>query len=226
MTINTLLIEDNISLAETIVSYCELEGISCDHAATGLQGLDLALSNNYDTILLDINLPRMNGLAVCEALRNRGVDVPVLMVTAQDSLDDKLAGFDAGTDDYLVKPFEMSELVARIRALARRRSSRAQKLEVGSLVLDLTRKQVSRENQAINLSPTGWKLLELLMRESPNVVSRQQMEHAIWSGKDLPDSNVLKVQLHRLRQKVDKPFAQKLIHTIALHGVAIRAPDE
>lgn len=226
MTINTLLIEDNISLAETIVSYCELEGISCDHAATGLQGLDLTLSNNYDTILLDINLPRMNGLAVCEALRNRGVDVPVLMVTAQDSLDDKLAGFDAGTDDYLVKPFEMSELVARIRALARRRSSRAQKLEVGSLVLDLTRKQVSRENQAINLSPTGWKLLELLMRESPNVVSRQQMEHAIWSGKDLPDSNVLKVQLHRLRQKVDKPFAKKLIHTIALHGVAIRAPDE
>ena len=99
-------------------------------------------------------------------------------------------------------------------------------METGSLVLDLTRKQVSRENQAINLSPTGWKLLELLMRESPNVVSRQQMEHAIWSGKDLPDSNVLKVQLHRLRQKVDKPFAQKLIHTIALHGVAIRAPDE
>ncbi len=226
MSIRTLLIEDNVSLAETIVSYCQLEGISCEHAATGTQGLNLARSNEYEAILLDINLPRMSGLEVCEALRAEGIDVPVLMITAQGELDDKLAGFDAGTDDYLVKPFEMSELVARVRALSKRRSSRAQKLIVGSLVLDLTQKSASREGQSLNLSPTCWKLLELLMRASPDVVSRKQMEDAIWRDTDLPDSNVLKVQLHRLRQKVDKPFAQKMIQTVASHGVAIRSPDE
>jgi DNA-binding response OmpR family regulator len=226
MKIHTLLVEDNLSLAETVISYFELEGFDCDYASTGRQGLDLALSNDYETILLDINLPRMNGLEVCEALRDRGVDVPVLMLTARDTLEDKLAGFDAGTDDYLIKPFELSELTARVKALAKRRSSRAQKLEVGPLELDLSLRIASREGQTLNLTPTGWKLLELLMRDSPNVVSREKMENAIWSDVDFPDSNVLKVHLHRLRQQVDKPFSKKLIHTIAKHGVALRVPDD
>ncbi len=224
--IHTLLVEDNLSLAETVISYFDLEGIDCDYASTGPQGLDLALSNEYETILLDINLPRMNGLEICEALRSQGVDVPVLMLTARDTLEDKLAGFDAGTDDYLVKPFELSELAARVKALAKRRSSRSQRLEVGPLALDLALKTASREGQTLNLTPTGWKLLELLMRESPNVVSRQKMENAIWSGVDFPDSNVLKVHLYRLRQQVDRPFSTKLLHTVANHGVAIRVPDD
>jgi DNA-binding response OmpR family regulator len=226
MTVHTLLVEDNVSLAQTLIAYFDLEGIDCDYASTGSQGLDLALSNDYQAILLDINLPRMNGLEVCEVLRNRGVDVPVLMLTARDSLADKLAGFDAGTDDYLVKPFEQSELTARVKALAKRRSLLAQQLEVGPLLMDLSLKTACRHGQILSLTPTCWTLLEILMRESPNVVSREKLQNAIWKGSDLPDSNVLKVHLYKLRQQVDKPFSTKLIHTVAAHGFAIRVPND
>jgi len=223
---HTLLVEDNVSLAQTVIAYFDLEGIDCDYASTGSQGLDLALSNDYQAILLDINLPRMNGLEVCEVLRNRGVDVPVLMLTARDSLADKLAGFDAGTDDYLVKPFELSELTARVKALAKRRSLLAQQLEVGPLLMDLSLKTACRHGQILSLTPTCWTLLEILMRESPNVVSREKLQNAIWKGSDLPNSNVLKVHLYKLRQQVDKPFSTKLIHTVAAHGFAIRVPND
>ncbi len=226
MSIRTLLVEDSVSLAETVIAFFDLEGIVCDYASSGPQGLELALTNEYSTILLDINLPRMSGLEVCEALRNQGVDVPVLMLTARDTLEDKLAGFDAGTDDYLVKPFELSELTARVKALAKRKSSLAQRLSVGSIVMDLSSKTVSREGRELSLTPTCWKLLELLMRESPSVVSREKMQSAIWSDTDMPDSNVLKVHLHKLRQQVDKPFSTKLIQTIATHGVALRVPND
>ena len=226
MTVHTLLVEDNVSLAKTVIAYFDLEGIDCDYASTGSQGLDLALSNVYQAILLDINLPRMNGLEVCEVLRNRGVDVPVLMLTARDSLADKLAGFDAGTDDYLVKPFELSELTARVKALAKRRSLLAQQLEVGPLLMDLSLKTACRHGQILSLTPTCWTLLEILMRESPNVVSREKLQNAIWKGSDLPNSNVLKVHLYKLRQQVDKPFSTKLIHTVAAHGFAIRVPND
>ena len=209
-----------------MISYFNLEGIDCDHASTGPHGLELALSNYYEAILLDINLPRMSGLEICEALRHQGVDVPVLMLTARDTLEDKLAGFNAGTDDYVVKPFELSELTARVKALAQRRSSRSQKLKVGPLVLDLSLRVATRENRQISLTPTGWKLLELLMRESPNVVSREKMVNTIWSGVDYPNSNSLKVHLYRLREQVDKPFSEKLLHTIANHGVVIRESND
>jgi len=222
MSIGVLLVEDNHSLANTLVDYLELEDIACDHAATGPQGLQLAMQNDYDTILLDINLPQMSGLQVCESLRKAGVDVPVLMLTARDTLDDKLAGFSSGTDDYLIKPFEMSELIARIRALANRRSAQARVLTVGSLTMDLSTKNAMRENQQLELTPTGWRLLELLMRASPDVVSRRRIESALWPDDDIPDSDVLKVHLYRLRQQVDKPFRTQLIQTVANHGVSIR----
>lgn len=226
MSPRALLVEDNLSLAETVIAYFELEGIDCDYAATGPQGLQLALTNDYEIILLDINLPRLDGLEVCEALRSQGVNTPVLMLTARDTLEDKLAGFDAGTDDYMVKPFELSELVARVKALSKRRSSFAQQLRVGPLVMDLSLKTVSRDGQALSLTPTCWKLLELLLRESPNVVSREHMERAIWNEMDRPDSNVLKVHLYKLRQQVDKPFSTKLIQTVSTHGVALRVTND
>ena len=226
MKIQTLLVEDNLSLAETIISYFDLEGIDCDYASAGPQGLELATSNSYQAIVLDINLPRMNGLQVCEALRREGVDTSVLMLTARDTLEDKLAGFDAGTDDYLIKPFELSELVARVKALAKRRSAGGQCLEVGTLKLDLLNKAASREGQQLNLTPTGWKILELLMRESPNVVSRAKMERVVWGDTDLPDTDTLKVHLYKLRLQVDKPFQTNLIHTVATHGVAVRESGE
>tara|TARA_B100002019_G_scaffold52672_1_gene44868 strand:+ start:414 stop:1094 length:681 start_codon:yes stop_codon:yes gene_type:complete len=226
MTFNTLLVEDNVSLAQTVIAYFDLEGINCDYASNGSQGLELALLNDYQVILLDINLPRINGLEVCEMIRKQGVDIPVMMLTARDSLEDKLAGFDAGTDDYLVKPFELSELVARVKALFKRRSLHSMKLEVGPLVMDLSLKTVCREGQKLKLTPTCWKLLEILMRESPNLVSREKMQNTIWNEPDLPESDVLKVHLYKLRQQVDKPFSIKLIQTVSSHGVAIRVPND
>lgn len=226
MTFNTLLVEDNVSLAQTVIAYFDLEGIDCDYASNGSQGLELALLNDYQVILLDINLPRINGLEVCEMIRKQGVDIPVMMLTARDSLEDKLAGFDAGTDDYLVKPFELRELVARVKALFNRRSLHSMKLEVGPLVMDLSLKTICREGQKLKLTPTCWKLLEILMRGSPNVVSREKMQNAIWTEPDLPDSNVLKVHLYKLRQQVDKPFSIKLIQTVSSHGVVIRVPND
>lgn len=226
MTFNTLLVEDNVSLAQTVIEYFDLEGINCDYASNGSQGIELALLNDYQVILLDINLPRINGLEVCEMIRKQGVDIPVMMLTARDSLEDKLAGFDAGTDDYLVKPFELSELVARVKALFNRRSLHSMKLEVGPLVMDLSLKTVCREGQKLKLTPTCWKLLEILMRESPNLVSREKMQNTIWNEPDLPESDVLKVHLYKLRQQVDKPFSIKLIQTVSSHGVAIRVPND
>jgi|TARA_Y100000031_G_C8247995_1_gene399104 DNA-binding response OmpR family regulator len=226
MTFNTLLVEDNVSLAQTMIAYFDLEGIDCDYASNGSQGLELALLNDYQVILLDINLPRINGLEVCEMIRKQGVDIPVMMLTARDSLEDKLAGFDAGTDDYLVKPFELRELVARVKALFNRRSLHSMKLEVGPLVMDLSLKTICREGQKLKLTPTCWKLLEILMRESPNVVSREKMQNTIWTEPDLPDSDVLKVHLYKLRQQVDKPFSIKLIQTVSSHGVVIRVPND
>jgi len=226
MTFNTLLVEDNVSLAQTVIAYFDLEGIDCDYASNGSQGLELALLNDYQVILLDINLPQINGLEVCEMIRKQGVDIPVMMLTARDSLEDKLAGFDAGTDDYLVKPFELRELVARVKALFNRRSLHSMKLEVGPLVMDLSLKTICREGQKLKLTPTCWKLLEILMRGSPNVVSREKMQNAIWTEPDLPDSDVLKVHLYKLRQQVDKPFSIKLIQTVSSHGVAIRVPND
>ncbi|MBT92028.1 MAG: two-component system response regulator [Candidatus Pelagibacter sp.] len=226
MTFNTLLVEDNVSLAQTVIAYFDLEGIDCDYASNGSQGLELALLNDYQVILLDINLPRINGLEVCEMIRKQGVDIPVMMLTARDSLEDKLAGFDAGTDDYLVKPFELSELVARVKALFNRRSLHSMKLEVGPLVMDLSLKTICREGQKLKLTPTCWKLLEILMRESPNLVSREKMQNTIWNEPDLPESDVLKVHLYKLRQQVDKPFSIKLIQTVSSHGVVIRVPND
>ena len=220
--IKTLLIEDNRSLAETIIAYLALENIDCDYAETGSQGLEFGLTHPYDVILLDINLPSLSGLKVCEQLRAQGSDVSVLMLTAGGTIEEKLAGFDAGTDDYLVKPFEMSELIARVKTLAKRRSGESQCLEIGPVSLNLSLKSASRDGHAINLSPTCWKILELLMRESPKVVSRQKIEASIWGDDVLPETNALKVHLYNLRQKVDKPFGNNLIHTITPHGFAFR----
>ena len=226
MKIRTLLIEDDLSLVATMVAYLGLEDIECDHAANGKAGLELALRDSYHAILLDIRLPRMDGLEVCEALRKRGIDIPILMLTARDTLEDKLAGFDAGTDDYLVKPFQMKELTARVRALAQRRSAKARKLSLDDLELNLSTRTATRAGRRLDLTPTEWRILETLLRNTPDVVSRHNLELAIWDGEDLPDTDALKVHLYRLRQRVDKPFPKALIRTVANFGVAIRVPDE
>jgi len=221
--LNILLIEDDLDLADTVVQYLELEGIRCDHAANGMAGLQLAKEGQYQVLLLDLNLPRLDGLSLCRRLRTAGDDTPVLMLTARDQLDDKLAGFNAGTDDYLVKPFALQELVARVEVLARRRSGEVRKLSCGDLVMNLSDKIVTRNSIPLKLSPIGWRLLERLLRASPEVVSRQALEEAVW-GDEIPDSNSLKVHMFHLRRAIDGPFAVTLLHTIAGHGFAIKIP--
>lgn len=227
MTINALLVEDDHALASAVIRYLELENIACDYAPSGEIGLSLAKQHDFSVIVLDVNLPGLNGFDMCHQLRERGEDTPILMLTARDTVADKLTGFQMGTDDYLVKPFDMDELVARIRALSARRSVRATKLRLADLELDLSQKTATRGGKPIALTPTGWTLLETLVKESPNIVTKEQLEQAIWFDSQ-PDSNALKVHLCRLRQKVDKPFDTRLIHTLANRGFVAResTPDE
>ena len=219
--LTALLIEDDYDLANTVIDFLSLENIECDHASNGVAGLTLLQQNRYDIVLLDLNLPRLDGLQVCEALRKTGADIPVLMLTARDQLKDKVAGFNAGTDDYLVKPFELEELVVRVRALSRRRSGQVQLLQCSDLIMNLAEKTVTRNQQPLKLSPTAWQLLETLLRASPNPVSRNDLEHVIW-GDEVPDSNSLKVHLFNLRKTIDSGSTVALIHTIAGFGFALR----
>lgn len=219
--IQLLLVEDDIDLATAIIDYLELEDILCDHAANGLSGYNLIETNSYDVVVLDLNLPKMNGLEVCEKIRSQGIDVPILMLTARDTLDDKLTGFSKGADDYLVKPFAMEGLIVRAQVLSKRRSGQVSKLKIEDLELDLQEKIATRDGQSIKLSPIGIKLLECLLRESPNPVSRDKLMQSVW-GDEQPDSNSLKVHMFNLRKAVDGNSDDKLIHTITGHGFALK----
>lgn len=216
-----ILVEDNLDLAGAVIDYLELEGIQCDHAANGASGLTLIKTNQYDVIILDLNLPKISGLDVCEQLRESGIDIPVLMLTARDTLDDKLIGFSKGADDYLVKPFAMEELIVRAKVLAKRRSGQVSQLSLADVVLDIKQKKVVRNNQLLNVSPIGFKILELLMRASPEPVSREKIMQRIW-GDEQPDSNTLKVHIFNLRKQVDGANTKKLIHTISGSGFVIK----
>lgn len=219
--LSVLLVEDEIDLAKNIIDYLELDGITCEHASNGISGLNFINSKRYDMVMLDINIPRMSGLMVCQKLRESGNDTPILMITARDTLDDKLTGFKMGTDDYLVKPFELPELVARINALASRRSNQAITLSLYGLVIDINKKIATRDDRVLRLSPIGWTLLETLMRSSPQIVSRDKLTHAIW-GDNIPDSDSLKVHLYQLRKEVDTINEIKLIHTFSKQGIAFK----
>ncbi len=219
-----LLVEDEFDLATTIIDYLELEDITCDYAANGLAGQQLLSENQYDMVMLDINMPRMDGLTLCEKIRAKGDETPVLMLTARDTIADKLAGFKAGSDDYLVKPFDMLELVARINALANRRSGQTRVSTVEDLIVNFSQKTAQRNQRLLQLTPTAWTLLEVLMHKSPNIVTRDQLSRAVW-GDEMPDSDSLKVHIFKLRQQVDGKDEEKLVHTFARSGVAIRKAE-
>lgn len=221
-----LLIEDHRDIAEMIAEYLEQRGFAIDHAADGVTGLHLAVSNHYDVIVADVMLPGIDGIALCRKLREEARrDTPLLMLTARDTIDDKLAGLDAGADDYLVKPFEIRELEARVRTLLRRTRGALGRdtLRVADLVLDTATLSVTRAGTVVKLMPIGIKLLTILMRASPRVVSRQQLEHEVW-GDLLPDSDTLRSHLYALRRAIDKPFGRSLLHT--LPGLGYRIADE
>jgi DNA-binding response OmpR family regulator len=216
-----LIIEDNPDIAANLGDYLEDHGHTVDFAGDGITGLHLAVVNDFDSIVLDLALPGMDGLDVCRKLRSEaGKDTPVLMLTARDRLEDKLAGFETGADDYLVKPFELQEVEARLNVLAgrgRRRNTR--ELKVGDLKYNLDTLNVSRGDEDIYLNPIGLKLLHCLMEASPNVVSRAELEMEVW-GEEMPDSDSLRVHIHSLRGAIDKPFGSNLIQT--RHGIGYR----
>ena len=225
--INVLLVEDDIDLAATIVDYLDIESITCDHASNGLMGLELIQRNHYQMVMLDINMPKMDGLTLCNTVRERGLDIPILMLTARDSLENKLQGFEAGSDDYLVKPFAMKELVARVQVLSKRRSGEVKRLVLGDLILDLNQRTAQSQQRTLKLSPIAFKLLEVLVRASPHPVSRQHIMQAIW-GDEQPDSNSLKVHIHHVRKQLNASKHSPLLKldTISGIGFAIKAADQ
>lgn len=222
---NILLIEDNRDLALNLFDYFEAKGHAMDLAEDGLSGLHLAASNQYDVLILDLMLPGIDGLTLCRRLREAGRQVPVLMLTARDSLDDKIAGLEAGADDYVVKPFALREVEARLLAIVRRAQVREgpSVLQVGDLSFNPETLKVMRGERAIELPPIPLKILDMLMRQSPRVLPREELERGIW-GDSPPDSDALRAHLHILRNAIDKQADRPLIRT--LRGIGYQISDE
>jgi DNA-binding response OmpR family regulator len=217
-----LVVEDHRDIAELVCDFLGEKGFVIDYAPDGLTALHLVATHEFDAIVLDLMLPGLSGLDLCERLGDSGRRPPVLMLTARDTLTDKLAGFRHGADDYLVKPFDIEELEARVRALVRR--SRAPKgeqvLRVGPLSLNIDTREVLREGRPIAVTPIGFQILAILMRASPRVVARTRLESEIW-GDAPPDSDALRSHMYTLRKAVDKPFERPLIHTVQSTGFRI-----
>jgi len=216
-----LIIEDNRDIAENIADYFEPKGHALDFAYDGAQGLALAEQTQFDAIVLDIMLPKITGFQVCTRLRTLENYTPIIMLTARDQLDDKLQGFASGADDYLVKPFSVKELEARLHALLNRlrREKPEAKLQLADLIFDIDQQTIGRAGQLIDLNPTQKKILLCLLQHSPNVVSRQALEELIW-GEEPPDKDILRTHIYSLRNQIDRPFEKKLLHTV--HGVGYR----
>ncbi len=219
-----LVIEDNSDIAANLGDYLEDRGHTVDFAADGVTGLHLAVVNEFDAIVLDLNLPGMDGLEVCRKLRQEARrQTPVLMLTARDALEQKLSGFESGADDYLVKPFALQEVEARLVVLARRGKGLGPRvLKVADLEYNLDTLEVHRGGKSVTLNPTALKILQALMEAAPSVVTRQELETRVW-GEELPDSDSLRVHIHGLRAAVDKPFGKPLIQT--RHGIGYRIAD-
>lgn len=221
--LKVLLIEDDLDLAALVKEYLSLEGIACDIEDTGTAGLRRAKKPEgpgYDCIVLDLNLPLLDGLSVCRNLRKNKIDTPIIMLTARDRLNDKLNGFGAGTNDYLCKPFEMEELIARIKALSRRKFN-GSVLSCADLVMDVAERTVSRGDRIIPLTAIEYRILKLLLAHSPKILDKREIACEIW-GDEPPDSDSLKVHIHKLRKAVDAPGDKQLLRTVTGHGYAIR----
>lgn len=218
---HVLLIEDNLDLSANVGEFLESRGHTVDYARDGVQGLQLANGEGYDALILDLSLPGLDGLSLCRRLRETARrDIPIVMLTARDTEADKLMGFDAGADDYLTKPFSLLELLARLKALVRRASGSHGVLQVADLTFDLRSLLIRRGERSITLAPTGMRILEQLMRASPGVVTREQIERTVW-GDDPPGSDAaLRGHILIIRNAVDFESEPKLLHTV--HGIGYR----
>ncbi|MGR9114668.1 MAG: response regulator transcription factor [Gammaproteobacteria bacterium] len=222
-----LIVEDNLDLAIELADYFESQGDIIDAAADGVTGLHLAVVNRYDAIVLDLNLPGLDGLELCRRLRQESDEwVPILMLTARDTVADRIAGLELGADDYLVKPFSLKELKLRIHSIVRRQlgSHRSTILSVDGLELNHDTRVVKRNNKILELTAIEFQILEMLMRRAPGVVSRDEICAKIW-GDELPDGDVLRVHIHHLRNAIDKSFDVPLLHTVRGIGYRLTATD-
>jgi len=222
-----LIIEDNKDLSFELTDYLESQGDIVDTAADGITGLHLAVVNPYEAIVLDLTLPGIDGLELCRRLRqDAGNWVPILMLTARDTLADRIDGFEQGADDYMVKPFSLKELKLRLNALVRRydRVHQHATLRVADLELHPDTREVRRGGMPIELTAIEFQILELLMRKSPSVVTRPNLEYAVW-GDTPPDGEALRVHIHHLRQAIDKSFTPPLLHTIRGVGYQLKADN-
>jgi two-component system, OmpR family, response regulator len=218
-----LVVEDESRMADVIRRSLLKQGLTADVAARGEEALGMAAAVDYDAIVLDVMLPGMSGFQTCRSMRDRGVWAPVLMLTARDAVEDRVAGLDSGADDYLVKPFALAELHARLRSLARRgRPERPAVLEVGDLRLDPARREVRRGSVEIPLSAKEFALLETLMRRPGEVLSRLELIEHAWDMAYEARSNVIDVYVRRVRDKIDRPFGRESIETVRGAGYRLR----
>lgn len=218
-----LFAEDERDLLNVAVKRLKAEGFGVDGCSDGEEALDYIESTDYDLIILDIMMPKADGLTVLRKIRRAGNNVPVLLLTAKDAVSDRVEGLDAGADDYLTKPYAFSELLARIRALLRRQGGvKSDVLTAGDLVLELSTKRVMRGETEIELSSKEFALLEALMRNKGQVLSRSQLETRVWDYSFTGGSNVIDVYIRYLRKKIDDPFPEKLIHTVRGSGYVLK----
>ena len=219
-----LLVEDDPTIADFVGQGLREAGFAVDRAADGEEGLEAALGQPYDVAIVDVMLPRRDGLSLIDELRRRGRSTPVLILSARRSVDDRVRGLQAGGDDYLTKPFAFAELLARVQALVRRatRAPEATTLTVGGLTLDLLARTVTRDDLPIDLRPREFTLLEYLMRNAGRVVSKTMILSHVWEYNFDPQTNIVDVLVSRLRDKVDKPFDVKMIQTVRGVGYVLR----
>ncbi|MCC8997403.1 MAG: response regulator transcription factor [Nitrosomonas sp.] len=214
-----LIIEDNQDIALSVCDYLEAIGYTVDAAGDGVTGLHLAVTKDYDAIILDLSLPGIDGISLCRRLRQDAEkSAPILMLTARDSLENKLEGFESGANDYMAKPFSLKELAVRIRVLAEHTNYKnSKKLVVADLSMDINAHQVFRGDKYLNLNPMQFRLLRFLMQNPHRLIKREELEYEVW-GDDPPDSDALRTHLSSLRQIIDKPFDRPLLHTIRGFG--------
>ncbi|WP_114765726.1 response regulator transcription factor [Vibrio rhodolitus] len=223
--LSILLVEDNQDLVNTLIELFGMENIICDFASDGMSALKLVENNHYDLLVLDVNLPKISGLEISKKLRSSGFNLPIIMLTACNTLKDKLTGFEVGADDYLTKPFEFEELLARVKVLSKRKSGQVSIFKLDDLFINYDEKVVTRSGKKIDLTPICYVILEIISRASPFVVDKKVIINKIW-GDDQPETNSLKVHMFNLRKAIDAEYSTKLIHTVKSQGFCLKALDE
>jgi two-component system, OmpR family, response regulator len=219
-----LLVEDDVKIASFVEKGLRAAGYAVDHAPDGETGLHLALSEPYDVAIVDVMLPKLNGLALIDQMRQKKITTPVIILSAKGSVDDRIKGLQTGSDDYMTKPFSFSELLARVQALIRRAGglSEPTRLVAADLSMNLLTREVTREARRIELQPIEFSLLEYLLRNAGRVVSKTMIMEHVWDYNFDPQTNVVEARISRLRDKIDRDFSKKLIHTIRGAGYVLR----